>query len=263
MRFRTLLVGVALAAATNFSVFGQTHSIAFAAYFGGPIEVDPSIDLPENPTIEQLVKTGNKEIDRLGREDQTLDANQDLKEYLSSLADKLLAAQNIRPPYPIQIHVSTKPELNAYVDAGGQMVFFNDMILQADNEAQLVAILAHEMSHEIHNDYAFFWHAAKLGDDSYGKDGLLAESQSIEQRADTDATRMMYSAGWDPGEQLVMMQRLAKQWQRESGGHRTFYSTHPEDHDRLKVIENAITSLPHKDGLVKDSSRFDEIKKSL
>ena len=46
-------------------------------------------------------------------------------------------------------------------------------VMEADNEAQFVAILAHEMSHEIHNDYAFFWHAAKVGGDSYGRGGLL------------------------------------------------------------------------------------------
>ena len=109
MRFRTLLVGVALAASVNLQLTGRSHSIAFAAFFGGPIEVDPSIDLPENPTIEQLVVAGNKEIDRLAKDDQTLDANQDLKDYLSSLAAKLLAAQDTKPPYPIQIQSPPNP----------------------------------------------------------------------------------------------------------------------------------------------------------
>jgi beta-barrel assembly-enhancing protease len=238
-------------------------SFALAGFFGGPIIADPDIDLPANPTNEQLVATGKKQTDKLGTGDQTLDRNQALNDYMNSLAQRLLKAQDTKPPYPIEIHVSTQPVTNAYADAGGQIVFYTNMILETDNEAQLVAILAHEMSHELHDDFVFFWNAAKNGEDSYGKGGLLEQSGAIEQRADLEATRMMYAAGWDPSEQIVVMERLQKKLQVLNGGHRLFFSTHPEDRERIEAIRRAVAALPPKKGLITDSPQYDEIKKSL
>lgn len=239
-------------------------SFALAAFFGGPIIADPDIDLPVNPTNQQLVATGKRQIDKLGIGDQTLDRNQALNDYMNSLAQRLLKAQDTKPPpYPIEIHVSTQPVTNAYADAGGQIVFYTNMILETDDEAQLVAILAHEMSHELHNDFVFFWNAAKNGEDSYGEGGLLEQSEAIEQRADLDATRMMYAAGWDASEQIVVMERLQKKLQVLNGGHRIFFGTHPEDRERLEAIRRSVAALPPKQGLIKDSPQYDEIKKSL
>jgi predicted Zn-dependent protease len=90
------------------------------------------------------------------------------------------------------------------------------------------------MSHELHEDFVFFWNAAKSGEDSYGKGGLLELSEAIEQRADLEATRMMYAAGWDPSEQFVVMKSLQKKLQVLNGGHRLFFSTHPEDREPAK-----------------------------
>jgi predicted Zn-dependent protease len=118
------------------------------------------------------------------------------------------------------------------------------------------------MSHELHDDFVFFWNAAKSGEDSYGKGGLLDQSEAIEQRADLEATKMMYEAGWDPSEQIVVMERLQKKMQVLNGGHRIFFGSHPEDRERLEAIRRAVAALPPKEGSIKDSAQY-EIKKSL
>jgi predicted Zn-dependent protease len=105
-------------------------SFTLAAFFGGPIIADPDIDLPAYPTNEQLVAVGKKQIEKLGEGDQTLDQNQALKDYMNSLARRLLKAQDTKPPYPIEIHISAQPVTNAYSEAGGQIVFYTDMILK-------------------------------------------------------------------------------------------------------------------------------------
>jgi predicted Zn-dependent protease len=236
---------------------------ACCQYFGGPIVIDPDLDLPANPTIEQQVTAGHKQLERIKGGDPSLDSNQELVAYFNDLAKRLLAAQNIKPPYAIVVHVSTGPRLNAFATVGGQVVLYSRIFEQADNEAQLVAILGHELSHELHDDYAFFWTAARNQEDSYGPNGLLEKSREIEMRADLDATRMMYGAGWDPQEQIKMMTRLAKLWQNQRDNHRVFYSTHPDDAERISAVKKLIARLPPKPGLATDSEKFEKLKRSL
>jgi predicted Zn-dependent protease len=238
-------------------------SISWTSFFSGPFEPDPDLDLPENPTIDQQIAAGKQQLTRLQQEDQTLDRDQEFSAYMKEIVAKLLASQDLKPPYEIEIHVSTTRVLNAYAQAGGQIVFYSDIIEQADTEAQMVAIVSHEMSHELHNDFAFFWTAAKKQQDSYGGGGLLEQSRAIEQRADFEGARMMYKAGWDPKAQIEMMTRLAKLSRVAREGHRVFYSTHPDDPDRIAADEKEIAKLPPKAGLIEDSPKFQELKKKL
>ena len=92
------------------------------------------------------------------------------------------------------------------------------------------------MSHELHNDFACFWKAAKAGEDSYGKGGLLEQSRAIEARADGEAAHMMYKAGWDPKAESEMMTRIVKLLRIQREGHRVLYSSHPEEGDRVAAI---------------------------
>jgi predicted Zn-dependent protease len=263
-RIAASLITILLASHPTLLAIAGTREISpCCSLFSGPIEIDPTLDMPANPTIEQQIAAGNQLLSRLQVGDQTLDHDSALNEYFNELIKRLLAAQDVKPPYPIVVHVSTEPELNAYASAGGQMVIYSRIIEESDNEAQLVAIVGHELSHEIHNDYVFFWNAAKAGQDSYGANGLLDQSRAIELRADLDAIRMMYNAGWNPDEQVKMMTRLKKMSQTERDNHRVFYSTHPDDPERIDAARKLISTLPAKPGLITDSPRFQELKQAL
>src|SRR5260370_8983613 len=100
----------------------------------------------------------------------------------------------MKPAYTIEVHVSTAPVLNAYAQAGGQIVFYREIVDQADTEAQMVAIVTHEMSHYLHNDFAFFWTPAKKQQDSYGSGRLLVGSPPTQQQAQFEGPRIMSNA---------------------------------------------------------------------
>ncbi|MGO9606844.1 MAG: M48 family metalloprotease [Candidatus Binataceae bacterium] len=229
----------------------------------GPITPDPDADLPVNPSIDQQIAAGQKRILELRESDQTLDGDSALVAYFNDLVKRLIAAQDIKPPYPIVVHVSTAPLLNAYASVGGQIIVYSRIFEEADNEAQLVAILGHELSHEIHDDYAFFWNASQGQEDSYGQGGLLERSRGIETRADLDATRMMYGAGWDPEEQVKMMMRISKMAMVARGNHRIEYSTHPDDQERIEAVKKLIGSFSPKPNLAKDSQSFRDLKDTM
>jgi predicted Zn-dependent protease len=74
---------------------------------------------------------------------------------------------------------------------------------------------------------------------------------------------MMYNAGWHPKAQIETMTRIAKLSLVAHGAHRVFYSTHPDDPDRIASDEKEIDKLPPKAGLIEDSARFQELKKKL
>jgi predicted Zn-dependent protease len=99
--------------------------------------------------------------------------------------------------------------------------------------------------------------------DSYGSGGLLERSRAIEQRADFEGARTMYNAGWDPKAQIEVLTRIAKLSLVARGGHRVFYSTHPDDPDRIASDEKEIDKLPPKAALIEDSPPFQELKKKL
>ena len=85
--------------------------------------------------------------------------------------------------------------------------------------------------------------------------------RSSSELADFEGARMMYNAGWDPKAQIELMTRISKLSLVERGGHLVFYSTHPDDPDRIASDEKEIDKLPPKAELIEDSPRFQETEK--
>lgn len=69
-----------------------------------------------------------------------------LQEYLQGIADRLLAAWE-GPGLNISIVVETGPEFTAYVDEYNLLHVSTGMLRQLENEDQVAAVFAHELSH--------------------------------------------------------------------------------------------------------------------
>ncbi len=221
------------------------------------------LDLPDNPTIQQQIDAGKKQVEILKNEDATLDSDREAYDYFNGLAARLLTDRQPPPPYPIMVHISTEPITNAEALPGGQIVVFSHIFDLVDSEAELAGILAHEISHQLHDDFLKFWHDYKTDRPVYGKGGVLEESQGIEAAADESGLRLMYDAGWDPNLYVQAIKRLQAMGVRARHGAPTFYSTHPRAPERIRALEVEIASFPPKQNLATDSDQFKALKQRL
>ena len=217
-------------------------------------------DLPANPSLQQQIDAGRKQLAVIKDDDSGLDSNQEVHDYLNQIEAKLLAASDQKPAFPIEIHVSSVPINNAEAMPGGQIVLYERMFDTTDDESQLVAVIAHEVAHELHNDFIVFWTDYKQNRQVYGADGVIEQSLKLEAGADETGARLMYAAGWDPNGMVELFKRFHKFGVVARRGAPDVRSTHPEEAKRAKPIEDLIAKLPPKEGLVKSSPRFDELK---
>jgi predicted Zn-dependent protease len=217
-------------------------------------------DLPDNPDLSMQIAAGDTEVDIDRQIDPAFDADTDTVVYLTSVEAKLLAASNAQPPYPIHIHTSRWPITNAESLPGGQIVVYEKLFENLDDESQLAGVLAHESAHQLHDDFLKFWHAYKTNRPLYGTDGVLHESEEIDAIADATGIRLMYAAGWDPQERLSYSVSNYRQGVMKRRGEPEFWSSHPRERERMQAMKEIIAQLPPKDGLVKDTPEFQKIK---
>ena len=208
-------------------------------------------DLPKDPTLQQQIEAGRKQIDVAREDDPRLDSNAEVHDYFNQIASRLLALSEEKPLFPIEVHVSSVPINNAEAIPGGQIILYERMFDTSDNESQLVAVIAHEIAHELHNDFMTFWRDYKENRDVDGPGGVLEQSVKVEAAADETGARLMYTAGWDPDGTVELFKRFHKFGVMARRGRPDYRSSHPEEANRAEPTEALIAKLPLKDGLIK------------
>ena len=255
---------IILALATVFMTFATPKFARCAAsgpvYLGRMYLGSDIADLPETPTIEQQIAAGHKQVGIARGIDNGLDSNREVFDYFNEIAAKLVAASDQKPLFAIKVHVSTFPVVNAHALPGGEIVFYQNMFDTADDESQLVSVIAHEVAHELHNDFMVFWRDYKHDADIDGPGGVLEQSVKMEAAADETGARLMYAAGWDPEGMVELFKRFHKFGVMARRGRPDYRSSHPEEAKRPELVEAVIATLPPKEGLIKDSPRFEELK---
>ena len=205
-----------------------------------------------------------------------------LTQYVRSLGERLVpyvpnTARN--PRFPYEFHVVNVKEINAFALPGGPVFVNVGTIQAAENEAQLMGVIAHEMSHvyERHGTAQ----ATKAG---YAQVGLgilgallgrsvgasvaraavglgagslfLHYSRSAESEADHVGALLMYSAGYNPRAMADFFRKLE---QRGGAGVPQFLSDHPNPGNRAQVIDALVRSLPPRQFSNGNSAQFSEI----
>lgn len=244
------------------------HCLGFGALVGGgamaqdlsAIKVPPRFARPAADTDEGgLWGLMDREETRLKRSPLQI-RDKGLNTYLTDLVCKLTDGHCP----DIRIHAVRVPHFNALMAPNGMMLMWSGLMLRVENEAQLVAILGHELGHYLEKHQVEQLRAAKdrailstmvgmVGGVGgfLGQMGLLANmfafSREHESRADRMGMRLMRHAGYDGREAAAVWDNLLAELKvtggKEAGKRGDLFETHPPTEGRrdelLQLAGNA------------------------
>lgn len=195
-----------------------------------------------------------------------------LQERLRSIGERVVRASNSQEPR-WEFLVFRSDEINAFALPGGKVGFFEGMFAAARNDAQIAAILGHEIGH-INAHHAAQRLAAglakqvgitavmialKAGDVAYANEiaailgagveyGLvLPYSRQQEYQADALGVEYMARAGFPPKEAVAFWLGLMA-LNRNRPRPLEFLSTHPSDEKRIQELRAQVPKLALRGG---------------
>lgn len=169
------------------------------------------------------------------------------KNYLAQIADEI--------PYQIEFRSMREAGANAFALPSGEIVITDELVLFAENDREIVAVLAHECGHIRHrhalravlqNSAVFVMIALVTGDVSSATafGGALPTyllqsrfSREFEREADRHAVETLRAAGIEPAHLARMLERLAASHGGDGPGALGYLRTHPPTQERIQMVD--------------------------
>jgi beta-barrel assembly-enhancing protease len=207
-------------------------------------------------------------------------------EYLTKLGMRLVSKLPTRGvQYPWEFHCVNDKSINAFALPGGFVFVNRGAIEVSDSEAQLAAVMGHELSHVALRHGTAQASKAQLAQGAAGIFGglfggstggdlltegvalgagglLLRYSRGDETQADVMGTQVIYDAGYDPRAMAQFFEKL----QAETAGKNPpqFLSDHPNPDHRVERVDEEIDKLGGPPANAKrDSAEFEAIKREV
>ena len=212
--------------------------------------------------------------------------NAEIENYLNQITEKL-QTNSISPGISFKIKVIKDPNLNAFAFPNGVIYIHSGILARMDNEAQLVALLAHEMTHCTHRHSLRALRSVKDRTQTktatvqklaqlLGITGSIASISGYTRELETEADRagldLAIKANYDPREALKMFEHLKQEIEIEGFEEPYFFGSHPKVHQRIENVNNWLvakyrgkgTGLLNREifqskmsGLILDNARLD------
>lgn len=196
-----------------------------------------------------------------------------------NLRGRELADRSPRNNLPYFFGVIDSPEINAFAIPGGH-VFVNLGVFQvAEEEGELVSILAHEVGHVVGQHSAkqivkeqwasmamtsaigaYPNYYAYLAENLFGELGFLKMSRDAEREADQIGFQIMIDAGYDPRAMIAMFERLQQRYKEEPGRLEKLFITHPPTDERLANLKQQLIATRPTEGTGSSSREFQVVK---
>ncbi|HET6197495.1 MAG TPA: M48 family metallopeptidase, partial [Acetobacteraceae bacterium] len=246
---------------------------AVAIVSASALAAQTPITLPKNRyTPEQDVKLGREAAAEV-RKQYPIISDERIARYLTKLGDRLVEAA---PPqfkqrvYEYSFTPVNVKEINAFALPGGPMFVNRGMFEAAASEAEVVGVMAHELSHVLlrhgtanmtkaQNPWLQLGQiAGAVGGAAVGGAAgsaiaqgsqvglgavMLRYSRDFEKQADLLGSQIMARAGYDPRALAHMFETIETQAKASGGGTPQWMSDHPNPGNRTQYINQEAQSL--------------------
>jgi hypothetical protein len=204
-------------------------------------------------------------------------------EYVNRVGQNIVKNSDCKVPFTIKIIDSD--EINAMALPGGFFYVNSGLILNADEEAELAGVMAHETAHvcahhavreQTRMNYAqlgtipLIFIGGWTGYGIYEAASLavpmtfLKFSRDFEAQADYLGVQYMYRAGYDPQAFISFFEKVQALEKRKPGLVAKAFADHPQTPDRILHSQEEIARiLPARDEYTVTTSEFDDIKARL
>jgi len=247
-------------------------SAALAALAALPLAADQNEPLPElGDSAERLLSPAQEK--RIGDQfrrrlfsDPAYVGDLEVNAYMGRLGSQIARHASLRG-MPISVHLVRNPVLNAFAVPGGHITFHTGLILAAEDENELAAVMAHEIAHVSQRHLPRMVAKMEAGrlpaaaailasivvGGQTGLAGLtvanaallsnqLAFTRDFEREADAIGVKLLTDSGFDP----TAMARFFGKLQGPSGlGDEgpEYLRTHPLSYTRIAEAENRSSGL--------------------
>jgi len=204
-------------------------------------------------------------------------------EYVNRIGQNIVKNSDCKVPFTIKVIDSD--EVNAMALPGGFFYVNSGLILNADEEAELACVMAHETAHvcahhavreQTRMNYAQLgtiplifiggwtgygiYEAASIGVPIT----FMKFNREFESQADYLGVQYMYRAGYDPQAFISFFEKIQALEKRKPGVVAKVFADHPQTPDRILHSQEEIARiLPAKDEYTVTTSEFDDVKSRL
>jgi predicted Zn-dependent protease len=205
-------------------------------------------------------------------------------EYVNRIGQNIVKNSDCKVPFTIKVIDSD--EINAFALPGGFFYVNSGLLLNADEEAELSGVMAHEIAHVCAHHAAremTRMNMAQIGMvpvmifvggwTGYGiyegsQIGIpvtfLMFSREFEAQADYLGVQYMYRAGYDPQAFITFFEKIQALEKRKPGSVAKVFADHPQTPDRILHSQEEIARiLPARDQYTVTTSEFDDVKARL
>ncbi len=205
-----------------------------------------------------------------------------ISEYVNRVGQNLVRNSDAKVPFTIKVIDSE--EINAFALPGGFFFVNSGVVLNAETEAELAGVMAHEIAHvaarhgtkqatkgEIINygTLPLIFIGGPIG--AVARAGLgvaiplkfLQFSRAAESEADYLGLQYMYKAGYDPTALIDFFEKIQSLEKKKPGTMSKVFATHPATDDRIKKSQKNMEVLADKPEYVVTTSEFNDVKAKL
>ena len=202
--------------------------------------------------------------------------------YVNEVGQKVVAVCD-RKDIEYHFAVINSDQVNAFALPGGYLYFYTGLLKKMDNEAQMAAVISHEISHVVARHGMKRLQTALIAQLGYAivfgsESSQLTEaavaigmtlvfsgySRSAEREADRYGILYMSEVGYNPEGAVQMFEVLAAAGERDPNVFEKLVASHPETQERINLARQQITQMaPLPENLTFSKDRYQTMKARL